>query len=47
MTETFTRYLLSPAMFLMKICMVASASTEEERDENDETLLERILEELD
>lgn len=41
--------LLLPAMFLMKICIVASGSADEQReardeiDEMDEMLLERIM----
>lgn len=37
---------LSPAMFLTKICMVSSASAEEARDETEETeetLLDRMM----
>lgn len=36
-------HLLSPAMFLMKICIVDSGSADDERDETDEKLFERMV----
>lgn len=44
----FQHYLLSPATFLTKICMVSSAATDEaeEAEETDEMLLERIIAEV-